>query len=326
MPTALVFEIDAITYGQNTSLHFVGHPSAVPYNATLTYDPSGDIDGDGNMDGDGVDGNYGNDLTSDTFMIDLGDGNGLQEAIVEFTMDPNTPQHGEVLVFTVNGVHYGLNMGGGKSGDVWGGPVSTGNQNNGQQVTDVGVMCFVRGSMITCPDGAVAIENLQAGDIVSTVSNGPQTLRWVGSTKRSANRGIAPIRIKAGALGKNIPSQDLLVSPAHRMLISGWRSELLFGEPEALVAAKELVNDDTITVAGDLVEFEYFHILFDNHEIVMSNGAPSESFQLNAEEFDTMEQAVRDEILELFPDLIASGNHNISVRPTISKAEATLLL
>ncbi len=165
---------------------------------------------------------------------------------------------------------------------------------------------------------------MKTGDEVLTVSNGVQLICWVGSTTRNAQNGLAPIRIKAGALGENTPSQDLLVSPAHRMVVSGWRSELLFGESQTLVAAKSLVNDDTITVVHDLESFEYFHIMFDNHEIVMSNGAPSESFQLTAESLTTLDGATRSELLVLFPELSQRGTSAVAM-PVLTDAEAALL-
>ncbi len=87
-----------------------------------------------------------------------------------------------------------------------------------------------------------------------------------------------PIRIKANALGKGLPKRDLLVSPQHRILVSDWRAELMFGVSEVLVAAKHLVNDRDIRVATDLDEFEYYHILFESHQTVFSEGLPSESF------------------------------------------------
>ncbi|MBL4806742.1 MAG: Hint domain-containing protein [Rhodobacteraceae bacterium] len=196
---------------------------------------------------------------------------------------------------------------------------------------DLVAFCFVSGTMISCATGQVAVENLNTGDTVATISSGDQKIRWIGKTVVLANKPnqhLLPIRIKAGALGDNTPSADLLVSPAHRMLFSGWRAELLFGQPEVLVSAKSLVNDSTITVARDLKDFTYFHIMFDKHEIVLSNGAASESFHPNQDAFGVMDTATRDEILELFPEL-ANGNGNgakmVAVRPMLSDAEAMLL-
>ena len=61
------------------------------------------------------------------------------------------------------------------------------------------------------------------------------------------------------------------------MLVTGWKAQLLTGEDEILIAAKHLVNGDTICrVPGEHVH--YFHLLFDRHHIIESHGALSESF------------------------------------------------
>lgn len=46
---------------------------------------------------------------------------------------------------------------------------------------------------------------------------------------------------------------------------------------EVLVAAKQLLTREGIDIAEDIAEVEYFHILFDNHEVVYSNGAEAGS-------------------------------------------------
>ena len=138
---------------------------------------------------------------------------------------------------------------------------------------------------------------------------------------------MTPVKIAQGALGENTPSKDLLVSPAHRMVVSGWRAELLFGESEVLVPAKALINDKTITVVRDMATVEYFHIMFDKHEIVSANGAASESFHANQDAIGTLEKEARDELLELFPELENATNsaYSNAVRPLLTDAEAILL-
>lgn len=158
--------------------------------------------------------------------------------------------------------------------------------------------CFVRGTNIATETGETPIENLSVGDLVLT-KNGPRPIRWIGSTIIWATRDIAPILIRKGALGNH---QDLRVSPQHRMLISGCWAELLFGENEVLVAAKALINDKTIIrVEGGSVE--YFHILFDIHEIVFSEGIPSESFHPGEWGLKAFGHETREEIFRLFPEL-----------------------
>lgn len=161
------------------------------------------------------------------------------------------------------------------------------------------VVCFAAGTMIETADGERAIETLRGGDLVRTADHDYQPIRWIGSSRVAANGSGAPILIKAGALGN---ARDLRVSPHHRMLLGGWQTEMLFGDPEVLVAAKHLVNDQTILrLEGGTVE--YFHMLFDTHEIVFAEGAPSESFHPGQIGWRGLSDAARAEILALFPEL-----------------------
>jgi len=184
-------------------------------------------------------------------------------------------------------------------------------------------ICFAQGTWITTPSGQVPIEELAAGDMVVTMDHGPQPIRWIGSSKRPAIGNMAPILIRKGALGN---TRDLRVSPQHRMLLSGWQAEVLFGESEVLATAKSLVNDHSILrEEGD--EVEYFHMLFDTHEIVYAEGAPSESFHPGAEGWKALDKPTRNEILELFPQL-ANGNFDSdgpSARASLNYKEGSLL-
>ncbi len=184
------------------------------------------------------------------------------------------------------------------------------------------VTCFVRGTEIETENGPVPIESLKAGDLLRTVDNGFQPLRWVGNRRVAAKGDFAPIRFNTGALGNDKP---LRVSQQHRVMLSGWRAELFFGQPEVLASAKSLVNGDTIIreVGG---EVEYFHILFDQHELVYSAGIETESFHPGQQGWTTLAQPAREEILNLFPELRAMGieGYGGSVRPTIKSHEARL--
>ena len=68
------------------------------------------------------------------------------------------------------------------------------------------------------------------------------------------------------------------VSRQHRMLVTGPRAELLFGSDEVLVRAEHLVHLPGVAHALE-PEVTYVHILFDRHEVVLADGAWSESFQ-----------------------------------------------
>ena len=184
-------------------------------------------------------------------------------------------------------------------------------------------ICFAAGTFIKTQTGERPIEDLTAGDLVLTMDHGYQPIRWIGSSKRPATGDMAPILIRKGALGND---RDLRVSPQHRMLLQGWQAELLFGEHEVLATAKSLVNDHSIIrVEGG--EVEYFHMLFDTHEIVYAEGAPSESFHPGEQGWKGLDQATRDEILSLFPEL-AEGNfesYGPSARMSLKHKEGHML-
>jgi hypothetical protein len=104
---------------------------------------------------------------------------------------------------------------------------------------------------------------------------------------------------------------DLIVSPQHRMLISGIMPEVLFGAHEVLASAKSLCDGDQIYVReGGLVE--YLHILLDQHEIIFAEGAPTESLHLGEYCANGVSHEARSELAALFPML----NGDITLLPT----------
>ena len=70
-------------------------------------------------------------------------------------------------------------------------------------------VCYVRGTSIAVPGGECAVEDIQAGDLVSTVDDGPQAVVWCGEERVGGQGNLAPIRIAAGTLGND---RDLFVS------------------------------------------------------------------------------------------------------------------
>ncbi len=191
------------------------------------------------------------------------------------------------------------------------------------------IPCFTPGTLIGTPRGSIRVEALRVGDLVLTRDGGAQPLRWIGTRWLSAaalaaQPTLVPVRIAAGALGAGLPERDLLVSPQHRVLVSGPRTELCFGDDEVLVAAIHLVGLPGITRAGG-AGVQYLHLMFDRHEIIRSDGAWTESFQPGCRTLGGMDKAQRAEIAALFPDLEHHGARFAAARRSLKAHEARVL-
>jgi len=178
-------------------------------------------------------------------------------------------------------------------------------------VDNSSLACFVRGTKIRSCRGEIPIEDLRVGDEVLTENAGYQPIRWVGSSALdiidlAATPKLNPIRISAGALGNGLPECDLLVSPQHRVLVRSVIAQRMFGTDEVLIAAKKLLSLDGIDIVTDNPEgVEYFHLLFDKHEIIYSNGALTESLFTGPEALKAVSPKARHEIERLFPEICA---------------------
>lgn len=176
------------------------------------------------------------------------------------------------------------------------------------------LVCFVRGTLIKTMDGYKAVEEIKAGDYVLTKDNDYQPVRWMGSSvidnaRLQADKTLLPVRIAAGALGFNTPSEDLFVSRQHRVLVGSKIVKEMFDQDEVLIKAKDLVGIvpgvTFVDMSGDLEgEVEYFHILFDEHQIVHSNGALTESFYLGDTSLQSLDDEARAEIQKIFPEVL----------------------
>lgn len=193
------------------------------------------------------------------------------------------------------------------------------------------IPCFTPGTMIATPRGEVAVENLRPGDKVITRDNGMQEIRWMGRRDLSwedlaAAPHLKPVLVRAGSLGNGLPERDIMVSPNHRLLVANDRTALYFDEHEVLVAAKHLVAGNGIR-SVDAAGISYVHFMCDRHEVVLSNGAWTESFQPGDMTLKGMGNSQRSEIYELFPELKTEAGLGtyVAARRTLKRHEATLI-
>lgn len=194
------------------------------------------------------------------------------------------------------------------------------------------VICFTPDTLIATPRGEVRVADLKVGDQVLTRDNGMQAIAWIGQRCLSGAElrrapHLRPVRVQAGAFGDGMPARDMLLSPNHRLLIQSSRAALLFAENEVLAPVKHLVGRDGIARAAvDAVT--YVHIMFERHEVILSDSIWTESFQPGDHSLSGIGDSQRDEIFALFPDLqSASGMQGYAAaRKAMKKHESRLLL
>lgn len=186
--------------------------------------------------------------------------------------------------------------------------------NNGKAVQsqsltqdNTNVVCFTPGTMIAVEGGVRPVETLKAGDLVMTRDRGLQPVRWIGTREVSGaelalDPALRPIRINAGALGHGLPQSDLLVSPMHRMVVASDLIKAETGEAEVLIAARNLVDLPGVDVA-EVPDVVYIHFMCDRHEIVIANGAASETLNVGQHTAAHLSPSAYIEITSLFPEL-----------------------
>ena len=142
--------------------------------------------------------------------------------------------------------------------------------------------CFTPGTLIATDRGQRPVEALRKGDMFVTRDNGLRRIHWAGSRvfgyhELLDEKNIKPLLIRAGAFGEDCPKRDMIVSPNHRFLIGARSSPLFFDTDEALVGARHLVDNKRVMPAN-MLGVTYIHILCARHEVILADGAWTESF------------------------------------------------
>ena len=196
-------------------------------------------------------------------------------------------------------------------------------------ISDTDFVCFLAGTRIATPIGEVAVETLAIGDPVLTADGRCVPVKWIGlqtiSMRFGMFEGRRPVCISAGALGDNLPVRDLRVTSGHALLIDG-----------ALVHAGALVNGTSIRrlTSAELGErFIVYHIETENHELVLAQGAPTETFIDNVPQqcFDNYAEYAalfaQDRMLHELPQPRAKSARQVprAIRARIAAAAAVLV-
>ncbi len=186
------------------------------------------------------------------------------------------------------------------------------------------IICFTPGTQIATPSGLRTVESLRPGDMVLTLDDGPQPLAWIGNSTVPGIGDHAPIRIAPELLDG--AERALTVSPQHRLLIDDWRAELLFGDPQVFVTAKQMLGLPGVSTCPP-APVTYIHLMLDSHQIIFANGAATESLHAAEESLKALCPQARDELFIYMPGLRAGlGEHGPTARRCLKAWEAQALL
>jgi len=138
---------------------------------------------------------------------------------------------------------------------------------------NVNVQCFHAGTLIASPSGEAKVETLQIGDKILTADGRAIPVKWLAHqtiVTRFYGPRAEPVRITKGALGNGLPHSDLTVTGDHGMALNGY-----------MINASALVNGDTIhwvPMAALPERFTVYHVETEAHDIILANGAPTETY------------------------------------------------
>lgn len=131
--------------------------------------------------------------------------------------------------------------------------------------------CFGADARVETTRGMMAAGALQAGDMLVLADGGAARLRLVLHSHTALSGAVrdAPVRLRAGALGPDMPLNDLVLSPQHRVLLPHW---------DTLVSARALTALPRIGPIKGLRRIHYVHLVLDHHALLLVNGVICESF------------------------------------------------
>ncbi len=182
--------------------------------------------------------------------------------------------------------------------------VSPAQMSSAQQMHAAGIPCFTAGTMILTPRGEVPVQHLRPGDTVVTMDNGIQPVVWtaqrqIGMLDLMAAPRLLPVRLTPAFTGSD---RQLLVSPQHGLLVRHQGAEAL-----ARAAHLARLNGGQARVAKGAMAVTYVHLMFAHHQIIWSNGVPSESFYPGSWGLAMLDEAALLALIRAFPGVATLG-------------------
>jgi len=143
--------------------------------------------------------------------------------------------------------------------------------------------CYCRGTRILTEAARCRSRRWQSatgGDPVAKQSDHLDRPAQLSGRFVAGNSAVRPIRVEAGALAEGVPTRDLWYRRSTRFIST------------AFWCGEELINGASVVQAGEVEQFDYFHIELAAHDVIFAEGTRGELCRLrqprhvqNCEEF-----------------------------------------
>lgn len=183
---------------------------------------------------------------------------------------------------------------------------------------------FARGTLIATPQGDVAIEDLQPGDMVNTSTGKPAKLIWIGSSSfvpADAGRRMPLMRIMADTFGQGRPNTFLTVGPAARILHTPHHLRSEASEKRMLTPVREFIDGVNVIEVVPPTPVRLFHICLDRHAAINAGGVEMETFHPGAKATHSVSHSLRDRFLGMFPQISHVTDFGPLAHPRAPEAE-----
>ncbi|MEL7212154.1 MAG: Hint domain-containing protein [Pseudomonadota bacterium] len=134
---------------------------------------------------------------------------------------------------------------------------------------------FVTGTRMLGRAGIVPVEQLTAGDVLWTMHNGMQPIRWISrrSIPLSADRTAhQPVQLRTDAFARGCPTDPLILLPGHLVHVSDLRLDPSLTALSTFLPAHSLLDDDKVTRVTDMSSLELIHLGLDVSDVVYASG------------------------------------------------------
>lgn len=177
---------------------------------------------------------------------------------------------------------------------------------------------FAHGSLMSTPNGGVAVEDLQPGDELETSTGEAAKIMWIGSSTfvpAAPERRMPLIRIMADTFGQSRPSSFLTVGPTARLLQTPDHMRGENSGTRMFTYASEFVDGVNVIEVCPPTPVRMFHICLTRHAAIKVGGMEMETYHPGSAALRSVSHATRDLFLSMFPHISHSSDFGPLAHP-----------